>query len=72
MIDWLKREVERKDTILMQMAQRIPELEPAREVSPEPRDTPQTPPDHHGNGTVHQDDGDAEKPSWWRRFFGLE
>lgn len=26
-VEWLRREVERKDTIIMQMAQRIPELE---------------------------------------------
>jgi len=38
MIDWLKREVERKDTILMQMAQRIPELEALQES----RESPQT------------------------------
>jgi hypothetical protein len=36
-IDWLRREVERKDTIIMQMAQRIPELE----APPEPRESPQ-------------------------------
>ena len=67
MIDWLKREVERKDTILMTLAQRVPELEAA----PEPRESPQTPSEHHGNGTTQPEDGDA-KPSWWRRFFGFE
>src|SRR5829696_7388033 len=40
--EWLRREVERKDTIIMQMAQRIPELEPAREGPPEPRESPET------------------------------
>src|SRR5918994_5546124 len=33
-IDFLRREVERKDTIIMSLSQRIPELE----VSPEPRE----------------------------------
>jgi len=27
-IDWLRREVERKDTIIMSLTQRVPELEP--------------------------------------------
>src|SRR5215208_8431767 len=36
-IDWLRREVERKDTLLMSLMQRIPELE-----SPtEPRESPE-------------------------------
>ncbi len=39
-IDFLRRELERKDTIIMTMAQRIPELEPA--ASPEPRESPLT------------------------------
>ena len=68
-IDWLRREIERKDTIIMSMAQRIPELEPApeppyapetatestvkRRVSPEPQEPPQ------------------RRPGWWRRFFGF-
>jgi hypothetical protein len=68
MINWLKREVERKDTILMQMAQRIPELEAA----PEPRETPQTPSEQRGNGTAPPEDGGADKRSWWKRFFGFE
>src|SRR5918993_2786760 len=35
-IDFLRRELERKDTIIMSLSQRIPELE----VSPEPREAP--------------------------------
>ncbi len=35
-IEFLRRELERKDTIIMQMAQRIPELEAPQE----PRDSP--------------------------------
>lgn len=37
-VDFLRRELERKDAILMSLTQRIPELEPARE----PRDAPET------------------------------
>jgi hypothetical protein len=67
-IDWLRREVERKDTIIMQMAQRIPELEAA----PEPRESSQKPSEQQGgDAAVHPEDVGAEKPSWWRRFFGL-
>jgi hypothetical protein len=69
-LERLHRELERKDAILLTMAQRIPELEAA----PEPRESPQTSSDQQGNGTArtaHPENGGAEKPSWWRRFFGL-
>lgn len=65
-IEWLRREVERKDTIIMQMAQRIPELEAAQEPSEAPQQAAESPSDGEGRD-------DAEKPverSWWRRFFG--
>jgi len=70
-IDTLKRELEdrkeearRKDAIIMTMAQRIPELEPASE----PREVPETAaPEAEGVETPL-----AEKQrSWWRRFFDL-
>ena len=64
-VRYLQAEGERKDAILMTMAQRIPELEAA----PEPRESPQTSSEHHGNGAAREDDGGAEKPSWWRRVF---
>src|SRR5215212_3619925 len=37
-IDFLRRELERKDTIIMSLTQRIPELEPVQE----PREAPET------------------------------
>jgi hypothetical protein len=67
-IEWLRREVERKDTIIMQMAQRIPELEAAQE---EPSEAPQ----QAAEGPSDGDEGraEAEKPverrSWLYRFF---
>lgn len=67
-LERLHRELERKDAILLTMAQRIPELEAA----PEPRETPQTPSEQQGNDTVHPEDGGAEKRSWWRQFFGIQ
>jgi hypothetical protein len=47
MIDWHKREVERKHTILMTLAQRVPELEAA----PVPRESPQTPSEQQSSVT---------------------
>jgi hypothetical protein len=67
-LERLHRELERKDAILLTMAQRIPELEAA----PEPREASQTVSEKPGNGTVDSEDGGAEKPSWWRRFFGFD
>jgi hypothetical protein len=64
-VRYLQAEGERKDAILMTMAQRIPELEAA----PEPRESPQTPSEQQGNGTAYPENGGAEKPSWWRRVF---
>jgi hypothetical protein len=68
-IDWLRREVERKDTIIMSLTQRIPELEPP----PEQRDAPEMASPRSSEGTAT---GDAQEPaqrrSWWRQFFGIE
>ena len=69
--DW-KEEARRKDAILMTLAQRVPELEPAREASSEPQRVSQTPSEQQGNGTAHQEEEGQEKPSWWRRFLGVE
>src|ERR671910_3478355 len=45
-VRYLQAEGERKDAILMTMAQRIPELEAA----PEPRESPQRPSEQQGSG----------------------
>ncbi len=74
-IDTLKREVEdwkeearRKDHIIMSLTQRIPELEPAIEASPEPRESPVSASEERGSGDMPPE---QEKPvSWWRRLFG--
>src|SRR5215212_214315 len=47
-IDFLRRELERKDTIIMSLAQRIPELEPARET----RESDISASEEHGEGDV--------------------
>jgi hypothetical protein len=69
-VDWLRREVERKDTIIMQMAQRIPELE----APPEPRDANETASKDVSGGDHQIPPSNMEEPrdSWWKRFFGFD
>jgi hypothetical protein len=68
-IDWLRREVERKDTIIMQMAQRMPELEAPRET----RDGPEKASKGADKSEVPPEPQETvERRSWWRRFFGFE
>ena len=66
-IDWLRREVERKDTIIMQMAQRIPELE----APPEPREeSPQMASEGADRGVAPLEPQEpAQRRSWLYRFF---
>jgi hypothetical protein len=64
-VAFLRRELERKDAILMTMAQRIPELE-ASQTPPEARVTPS---EGRERDTRPQEE---TKPSWWRRFLGVE
>jgi hypothetical protein len=72
-VSYLQAEGERKDTIIMTLAQRVPELESASNGSPEPRKRPETASEHQGSGTTaHPDDRGTEKRSWWRKFFGFE
>lgn len=67
-IDWLRREVERKDTIIMSLTQRIPELE----APVEPRDASETASEgDSGIETPARDTGEPRR-SWWRRWFGFE
>jgi hypothetical protein len=63
--DWLRREIERKDTIIMSLTQRIPELE----APLEPRESPMTPSEEESGDPAPPG---PERRSWWRRFFGVE
>ena len=68
MIDWLKREVERKDTIIMSITQRIPELE----ASPELQDVPATfshEDTDKGGDTPDKPQEQVQRRSWFYRFF---
>jgi DNA-binding transcriptional MerR regulator len=68
-VETLKRELEirneelkRKDTIIMSLTQRIPEIESPREAP----ETPVTATEDTGNGDTPPD---TERRSWWQRFF---
>jgi hypothetical protein len=63
-IRYLEEESKRKDAILLRMAERIPELEPA--ASPEPRESPEMASEAGDGG---DDTPEAERRPWWRRWF---
>lgn len=66
--DW-KEEARRKDTIIMQLAKRVPELE----ATSESRDAPETASPRSDRDTVPEDSQEpARRRSWWRQFFGFE
>jgi hypothetical protein len=73
---FLRRELERKDAILLRMAERIPALEPAqdtRESLTLSAETPEAPTSRSATGGTHSDaEGPRGPPgrSWWRRWFG--
>jgi hypothetical protein len=69
----LRRELEQRSEELSEMrrivaalVQRVPELEPAREATPEPRDGDVSASEGMGNGEAPPE---QEKRSWWRRLF---
>ena len=67
-LDTRNEELRRKDTIIMAMTQRIPELESASE----PRDASETASNNTGRGDVPPEQQEpAQRPSWlYRLFFG--
>jgi hypothetical protein len=69
-----REEARRKDTIIAQLAQRIPELEAPRESSPEPREASETVSEESEKGTMGspEQQESSQRRSWWRSFFGLE
>jgi hypothetical protein len=67
-IDFLRRELERKDTLLMSLMQRVPELEPA----PEPREAAAAPPPDgttKGDSSTESQEEPTQRRSWLYRFF---
>ena len=71
-ITFLRRELERKDAILLRMTERIPELE-ASPAPSEPREDQETASDREtgGDNTTEGSQEPAKRRSWWRRFFGF-
>jgi excisionase family DNA binding protein len=69
-VRFLEEELRRKDTILMSLVQRVPELE----APTEPRDADETASESVGDGGQVQADQQSERSeprrSWWRVFFG--
>jgi excisionase family DNA binding protein len=73
-IDFLRRELERKDAILMSLTQRIPELEaPPPEPTPTQRiseSSESVAEDGERPPLSHQETSDGRKARpWWRRLF---
>jgi predicted transcriptional regulator len=69
-IEFLRDELRRKDTIIMAMTQRIPELEPAQERAEAPETTTEpgrVEETHPSSGGAQEG---SERVSWWRRMFG--
>ncbi len=65
-VEFLRRELERKDTLLMSLMQRIPELE----APSEPRDTPTLATEEAAKGEVSSEKQEpAQRRSWLYRFF---
>lgn len=62
-----REESRRKDHIIMSLTQRIPELEPPRDASREPREAPETASETEGGGDAAP--AAQEKRSWLHRFF---
>src|SRR3712207_3340243 len=60
-IEFLRDELRRKDTIILAMTQRIPELEPAQE-RPE---APETPTEGEGKGEEHSPGPEEPRRGFW-------
>lgn len=68
-VQFLRRELERKDTIIMALTQRVPELE----ATPEPRGSPVRASEDDTSTSTDEPSGDPEtanNPPWWRRLIG--
>jgi len=64
-IDTRDEEIRRRDVIISQLTQRIPEIEPRSESSDENQNTPTS---EHQNGSEGTQEN-VHRP-WWRRVFG--
>jgi hypothetical protein len=74
--EFLRRELERKDTILLNMTEAMKALSPPpQEAPPDERESPQTVEEEHDRTEPHSDAPGAQETtqrrSWWRKFFGI-
>jgi excisionase family DNA binding protein len=78
--DYLRRQLEvwqeearRKDHIIAALTERIPELPAPAASSQEATGAPETASERQGRGDAPTGaEHPVERPSWWRKFFGLE
>jgi excisionase family DNA binding protein len=70
-ITFLRKELERKDAIIMSLTQRIPELEPAAtsDSFSDASDSPLITSKEESKGQVPPDAENAKSEPWWRRIF---
>ncbi len=64
-VEFLRRELERKDTIIMSLTQRIPELEAPSEA----REARETGSEASGKGDVPPAAQEPKSRPWWRKLF---
>jgi hypothetical protein len=68
--EFLRRELERKDTILLNMTEAMKALSPSpQEGASEARESPETPPDADRNTEASPETG-GERRGFWSRLFG--
>jgi hypothetical protein len=67
-VEFLRRELERKDAILLNMTEAMKALNPPQEAPLEPRESDVSVSDGPGGDQVRPE---RERRSWWRRWFGL-
>ncbi len=73
-IDTRDEEIRRRDTIIMTLSQRIPELEAPRGEHADERGSPEPrigDPEDADNGDSGGEGQGGVRLSWWRRFFGF-
>ncbi len=58
--------------IIAALTQRIPEIEPPRDSTPEPRDAAENTTEPRPGTETPASDTEQPRAPWWRRFFGIE
>jgi hypothetical protein len=75
---FLRRELERKDALLLNMTEVMKAINPPQESPPEPPESPSVAAEPPGKSTGGQDrenqtsSPEPERRSWWQRWFGSE